>query len=71
MILYLQQRKNKEQAKHFYCNNEAQRQIYNLEYWALSGHKYTKQRSKDSIYKSNQPIYLRAGGTRFPVKSNS
>jgi hypothetical protein len=47
----------KEQAKQFYYNNKAERQIYNRDYWAIHGHKYTKQRSEDSNYKANQRIY--------------
>ncbi len=47
----------RQQAKQYYHDNKAERQIYNRDYWAIHGHKYIKQRSEDPIYKANQRIY--------------
>ncbi len=64
---------NKERikAKNKYCHdNKAERQIYNRDYWAIHGHKYTKQRSVDTVYKANQRIYYEKYYEKYKVKEN-
>jgi hypothetical protein len=47
----------KAKNKKYYHDSKSERPIYNREYWALHGHKYTKQRSEDTVYKANQRKY--------------
>ena len=60
----------KEQAKQYYHDNKAERQLYNRHYWDLHGHKYTKQRSEDPIYKANQRIYYEKYYEKYKVKED-
>ena len=60
----------KEQAKQYYHDNKAERQLYNRHYWDLHGHKYTKQRSEDPIYRANQRIYYEKYYEKYKVKEN-
>ena len=46
-----------EKSKQYYHNNKEVRQQYNNEYWALNGHKYIEQRSKNNEHKKKQREY--------------
>ena len=43
-----------EKSKQYYYKNKEVRQKYNNEYWALNGHKYIEQRSKNNEHKKKQ-----------------
>ena len=46
-----------ERNKQYYYDNLEERKKYNNEYWALNGHKYLEQRSKDNELKLKHREY--------------